>query len=326
MSILKVLSRPWLHFLLLGALLFYLQGKFFPEPLPVVGPLDAARVTTLKEQWFATTGQNPTAEQLQHMIAAELDRDMLFQHALDQKLHLYDSVVYQRLLRNMRFLQLGEGKADADLYQMAMDMRLHLGDEVIKRRLIQVMEEVLLAQNPPAEPSQTQIEAAFNARAAEFRHPPRYTIEQVYFDRQRASDIPHVIAQIQENAMPPGQARSLSSPFLPGYRFERHSPEQLARQFGAAFVNNLQAAKPAAGQWVGPIASTYGQHYVYVEAIEAARAAKLEEFEEQVRRDLRFEARALSLREGIARLREHYDIQYDGAMSPSKLGEQELSQ
>ncbi len=28
-------------------------------------------------------------------------------------------------------------------------MRLHLGDEVIKRRMVQVMEQLLLAANPP---------------------------------------------------------------------------------------------------------------------------------------------------------------------------------
>ena len=83
------------------------------------------------------------------MVAAELDRDMLFQRAIELDLHLYDTVVYQRLLRNMRFLQLGEGKTDQELYEEALSMRLHLGDEVVKRRLIQVMEQLMLAANPP---------------------------------------------------------------------------------------------------------------------------------------------------------------------------------
>ena len=43
MTILARLNRPWLHFILLGVLLFYLQGVFFPEPKPVVGPLGEAR-------------------------------------------------------------------------------------------------------------------------------------------------------------------------------------------------------------------------------------------------------------------------------------------
>ena len=149
MTFLSRLNRPWVHFIVLGSLLFYLQGMFFPEPRPVIGPLSDARVEALSQQWFASIGRPATPEQQSRMVEAELDRDMLFQRAIALKLHLYDTVVYQRLLLNMRFLQMGEGKTEGELYQTALDMRLHLGDEVIKRRMIQVMEQLLLAGNPP---------------------------------------------------------------------------------------------------------------------------------------------------------------------------------
>ena len=34
MKFLCRLNRPWLHFIVLGSLLFYLQGELFPEPKP----------------------------------------------------------------------------------------------------------------------------------------------------------------------------------------------------------------------------------------------------------------------------------------------------
>jgi hypothetical protein len=111
MKFLSRLNRPWLHFIVLGSLLFYLQGVLFPEPKPVIGPLGEARLEALQQQWFASTGRLPKDEQMARMVAAELDRDMLFQRAIELELHLYDTVVYQRLLRNMRFLQLAEGEA-----------------------------------------------------------------------------------------------------------------------------------------------------------------------------------------------------------------------
>jgi parvulin-like peptidyl-prolyl isomerase len=271
------LNRPWIHFIVLGFILFYLQGMLFPEPKPVIGPLNEARVESLVEQWFKATGRLPTAQQKQRMIDAELDRDMLFQRALELDLHLYDTVVYQRLLRNMRFLQLAGDRSDQELYEQALEMRLHLGDEVVKRRLIQVMEQLILAANPPTPPTEMEIAAEFEQRREELRRPPRYSIEHIYFNREREGEVESVIARIQSEQLSPEQARELSSPFLPGYRFNNQTPDQLARHFGGAFVMNLQQAGPRPGHWAGPVRSTYGLHYVWVSEIEPARDATVEE-------------------------------------------------
>ncbi|GAB5450289.1 MAG: hypothetical protein Hals2KO_06170 [Halioglobus sp.] len=308
MTFLARLNRPWIHFVLLGSLLFYLQGVFFPAPKPVVGPLNEARIEGLMQQWFASTGRLPTPEQKARIIAAELDRDMLFQRALELDLHLYDSVIYQRLLRNMRFLGLGEGKTDQEMYDMALDMRLHLGDEVVKRRMIQVMEQLLLAANPPRTPTEAELEAEFAERKAELRRPPRYSIEHIYFNREREDEVESVIASIHEQNLDVTAARKLSSPFLPGYRFRHQTPDQLARHFGASFVKNLQAAEPAAGAWSGPVRSTYGLHYVWVEAFVPDRDATLDEVRMQLQRDLESRAKAEALRDSIDKLRERYEV------------------
>lgn len=308
MTFLARLNRPWIHFIVLGFLLFYLRGVFFPEPPTVIGPLNEARLEALQQQWFASTGRVPTDEQKQRMVAAELDRDMLFQRAIELELHLYDTVVYQRLLRNMRFLKLGEGMSDQEIYEMALDMRMHLGDEVIKRRMIQVMEQLMLAANPPAPITEQELAAEFNERKNELRRPPRYSIEHIYFNREREGEIDAVIATIAEENLDATQARELSSPFLPGYQFRRQTPDQLARHFGASFVKNLQETNPRAGTWVGPVRSTYGLHYVWVEEMEADRDATLEEVKLQLHRDLESRAKAAALQDSVGRLRDDYEI------------------
>ena len=308
MTLLSRLNRPWLHFIVLGCLLFYLQGRYLPAPKPVVGPLSAARMDALQQQWMASVGRPPDAEQLAFMVAAELDRDMLFQRALELELHLYDTVVYQRLLLNMRFLQMGEGKSDDELYQMALAMRLHMGDEVIKRRLIQVMEQLLLASNPPAAITEAELAAEFDQRREELRRPPRYSIEHIYFNREREAEAEAVIAKIQQDKLTPEQARRLSSPFLPGYQFTAQTPDQLARHFGTSFVENLRQLDPQPGRWVGPVRSTYGLHYVWLAELEPARDATLEEVRLQLQRDLESRAMDAALRESIAALRQHYEI------------------
>lgn len=302
------LNRPWIHFVILGSVLFYLQSALFPEPKPVVGPISDERLASLEQQWISATGRPPSDEQLDRMVSFELDRDLLFQQALALELHLHDPVVYQRLLRNLRFLNLGEGQSEEEQYRQALELRLHLGDEVVKRRMIQVMQQLLLAYNPPPVPTSEELTLEFEQRRSELRRPPRYSIEHVYFDASREAEAAAAAASISELNLSAEQALELSSPFLPGYRFTSMSPTQLARQFGAEFVDNLLSADPTPGTWLGPIRSTYGLHLVYVNEVEAARDARLDEVQAQLQRDLETRAKTLALEESMVPLRERYEL------------------
>jgi len=71
---------------------------------------------------------------------------------------------------------------------------------------------------------------------------------------------------------------------------------------------NLQAADPKPGTWVGPVSSTYGKHYVWVEEIEPERDANLEEVQLQLSRDIESRAKTQSLRKSVDKLRERYEI------------------
>ncbi len=109
MKLLARLNRPWVHFIVLGSLLFYLQGVFFPAPKPVIGPLVTREWRRCSSSGSPVSAGSPRRSSSARMVQAELDRDMLFARALELKLHLYDTVVYQRLLLNMRFPAAGGG-------------------------------------------------------------------------------------------------------------------------------------------------------------------------------------------------------------------------
>jgi len=314
------LNKPWLHFILLGTVFYQLQGALFPEPKTVIGPLSEARVNALQLQWQASTGQQPSPQQQSRLIAVELDNDVLLQRALELEIHLYDNIVYQRLIRNMHFLQLAEGKSDAELFDQALQMRLHLDDTVVKRRLIQVMEQQLLASSPPVKPSAAQIAVEFARRTEELRRPPLYSIEHIFFNQERESEAPSVIATITQQKLNVQGARHLSSPYLQGHKFTRQTPRQLAQNFGKQFVLSLEQAQrsaqptalpvvePVVPQWLGPIRSSFGLHYVWLSALEPARDAQLEEVEQQLRNDLEYGAQAQALKNAIAALRDDYEV------------------
>ena len=312
MSRLTRLNKPWLHFIVLGAVLYLLQSALFPEPKPIVGPLSEARIVTLKEQWRSSTGREPTEEQLSGFIAVELDRDMLMQHALDLEFHLHDSIVYERLIRNMTFLQFAQSSSDAELFEQALEMRLHLDDEVVKRRLIQMVGQRLLAKYPPVKPTAKDIEAVFESRKAELQHPSLYSFEHIFFGTDQGSRMSSVIAKISDENLHIQAARKLGAPFIQGHMFLRQTPEQLARNFGRHFVEALVEAmerEPTKLGWLGPMPSAYGFHYIWLEDFEPARDAELPEIKQQLLIDLNYSAKKRALRCAIATLRSEYVMQ-----------------
>jgi hypothetical protein len=306
------LNTPWLHFIVLGIVFYQLQGAVFPEQKTVIEPLSKARINALQQQWQTSTGQPPSQHQLAKLIETELNRDVLLQRALELNIHLYDSIIRQRLIRNMHFLQFANGKSEGELFEQALEMRLHLNDTVVKQRLIQVMQQKLSTDNPPPPPSKEEIEAEFKKRFRELRKPPLYSFEHLFFDREREPEVPSVVVKITQEQLDFQAARHLSSPYLQGHKFSRQTPGQLSKNFGKQFVFSLEQARAKTNantpQWFGPIRSVYGLHYVWLSAFELERDAQLEEVEQQLRNDLNYAAQAQALQNGIASLREDYDV------------------
>jgi len=302
------LNRPWLHFLILGVVFYQVQAIVFPEPKTVIGPLSESVHNALQQQWLTRFGNLPTAKQKTKMIADELDRDLLFQRALELHLHLHDSIVFDQLIRNMRFLDADTKKTSTELFQVALDMRLHLGDEVVKRRLIKKMKQRLLTINPPIEVTETQIAAEFIARKHEFYRSPRYSFAHVFISSEREAELKSVIKTIQDQRLTARTARYLSSPFMSGYEFQAQTAEQLTRNFGVLFISDLAKLGPVVGQWYGPIRSSFGWHYLWISAIEQGRDARLDEVTRQLRYGLEVSARERALQTAMAALRSEYEV------------------
>jgi hypothetical protein len=309
---LNKLNKPWLHFIVLGVIFYQCQSILLPEPKTIIGPLSEVRINNLRQQWQTNTGQNPSPLQEARLIEEEINGDILLQRALALELHRHDNFIYQRLIRNMNFLQLAAGKTDAELFKQALEMRLHLDDTVVKQRLIQVMEQQLLATNPPPLPSAEAIKAEFNKRFVELRKPPLYSIEHIFFNHEREHEAAAIIARITAEKLDFETAKQLSSPYLQGYKYSDQTPNQLARNFGIGFVvelqHNVQIIQGTLPQWLGPLRSIYGLHYVWLNAVEPARDAQLFEVEEQLRNDLEYAAQAQALKNAITMLRKEYDV------------------
>jgi len=117
--------------------------------------------------------------------------------------------------------------------------------------------------------------------------PVRYSFTHVFL-RDDATDEKrsNLLALLGDRASPE-QARKVGDVFLAGYQFEERSLLEISRQFGDDFAYGFASQAESLGEWVGPIKSIFGSHWVWVHDIAESRVKSFAEVAQDLRRDLR---------------------------------------
>lgn len=303
-----MIKKPWLQFALLGTLFFLISGQLFPEPKPVLGPPNAERLAAMAENYARFARSEPDAELRARFVDAELRDELLFREAIRRDLQYRDAAVEQRIIRNMRFLDAQTDASDEELIKQGYALRLHLTDEVIRRRLVQIMERLIVATTPSAAPTADDVQARYEADLTSWQEPARFSLSHVFLPADRAGEMTDLMARVIGEQLTADEARLLGAPFLSGYRFNRQSPDQLTRVFGAVFAEELEALEPAPDSWVGPVSSAFGVHYVYVERREPPRTLSVDEVRERIVRDLERESEEERVAQWVAEVMAAYEV------------------
>lgn len=227
--IVRLLREPLLQFLALGMILFALYGvveKRRTEP-PEKIIVSASRIANLADGFARTWQRPPGAEELHGLIED----------------YIRDEVYYRA------------GRAAG----------LDSDDVIIRRRVRQKME--FLAEDISApEPTEEQLAAFLAANPERFRAEDRLTFQQLFLSPARRPDtIDRDLEQVgvalsRADSATAGQG--LGDPFLLGEEFHAVSLQDTASIFGGSFAKQVFAAEP--GRWHGPIASTYGKHFIFI--------------------------------------------------------------
>ena len=116
--------------------------------------------------------------------------------------------------------------------------------------------------------------------------PVRYSF--TCFSRNDASDEKreNLLALLSDGASPE-QARGVGDVFLAGYQFKQRSLLEISRQFGDDFAYGFASQAESLGEWVGPIQSIFGSHWVWVDDIAESRVKSFTEVAQDLRRDIR---------------------------------------
>jgi hypothetical protein len=268
-----LLREPLLHFLVLGAALFGLfsvvNKKDAEAPAKVV--ISESRVATLSDRFARTWRRPPTEQELRGLIEDDI-RDEIFYR---------------------------EGRAAG----------LDRDDFVIRRRVRQKM-EFLAEDMAAAEPSEEQLAAYLASNPDRFRTEDRLTFRHVFLSATRRGgalerDAKQITATlVHTNAT--AEAAPVGDPFLLGETFRQMPQSDVVRTFGEGFAKQLAAVDP--GRWQGPISSSFGAHFIFIDERSTGSLPPLDAVREAVQREWS-NARRIEAEDKLYRtLRDRYQI------------------
>jgi hypothetical protein len=273
----RLLREPLVQFLALGAILFVLHAlvekRGTEAPEKIV--VSASRIANLADGFERTWRRQPSKEELQSLIE-DYVRDEIFYRA---------------------------GRAAG----------LDRDDVVIRRRVRQKM-EFLAEEISIAEPSQGELAAFLAANPDRFRSEDRLSFQHVFLSpARRAGTIDQDLKQVGaaiSGAATPEDVAELGDPFLLGAEFHSVSPRDVASTFGEGFASRIFSLDQ--GRWSGPIASTFGQHFVFVTDRHNGSVPPLDSVRAAVAREWTNARRSESEQKLYRSLRDRYEISVEG--------------
>jgi len=266
----KLVGEPMVHFLLIGSVLF---GAY-----QWVSPGDSGGrrivitqgvVDDLVTQHVAARGREPSTTELNDLM---------------------ESYVRQEIL-----------------YREGVRLGLERDDLVVKRRVRQKIEMIAEEDASTRAPTEADLFAYLSANEARFVQPAVVTFEQVFIGESTSGPgLVHAVAFTLEALRKGGDPGELGKPTLLPHRMTRTPADLVARDFGASFAAALE--KVPVGEWVGPIDSSFGAHYVRVSSRTPASAPQLAAVRDQVVREWENDRRQRARRDAYTKMRGAYQV------------------
>jgi hypothetical protein len=288
-NILRALVRqPVVHFLLLGGALFLVRAGLAPPAPPVATPPEPRP-------------ESPRREAL-------TDDELLFREALSMGLD-QEKPVRQRLIQNMRFLQIDKKAGDGELYRQAREIGFHRTDPVVRRFLVEQMRLLVRAGTGPEVFTEAELERYLKSHPERFTLPVFVRLTHVYLSvDQRGKtierDAQRLLTRLRSERISPDAAPALGDPFLLGHQTGLVSSADLEPVYGAGLAREVM--RLPVGVWSGPVESVQGLHLVWIHETREQEPAKLADVRSQVvlalaekRQDARLAEHLRSLRESL---------------------------
>ncbi len=244
----RILHDPLFHFLLLGAAIFAIYGfatRHTDKPSEIV--VTQGTVENLVTGFTRTWQRPPADEELQGLVRDYIREEVAYREALAMGLDRDDIIVRRRLQQKLEFVS----------------------DDLASR----------------TEPSDKDLHAFLEAHPDLFQREALFSFNQVYLNpqihggnlRREESRLLNVLQKGQPDLTAQGD------PFLLPQSFQDVSLTDVKKTFGEQFASALSALP--IGQWQGPVASSYGVHFIFLSQRSVSSLPALADVRDQVRRE-----------------------------------------
>ena len=279
----KFLKEPLVHFMLLGAFIFgYYYLTNDAEESESAIVIDDAEYDYLLSLWKNQWPREPNEDDIKAFLDQYLRQEVF--------------------------------------YKEALALNLDHNDIIVKRRLAQKMEAVSNDLNAMIKPPTDDDLRAFYASNQDlFQLPPSYTFQQVLF----LNNEPNLSAQVEnsKNALNSGAEipamrklkLSLSN------QWEDSSPAEISKAFSVDFALALDSL--LMNQWVGPVASGFGQHLVFISRKDSAKSADFEDIKPYVLKEYEYQTELETQEQIYRELLEKFGVKITSEKVPNSVKE-----
>ena len=200
---------------------------------------------------------------------------------------------------------------DEILYREGVKLGLERDDIVVKRRVRQKIEMIAEEDASTRAPTDADLSAFLTANQARFVQPAILTFEQVFIGASTSA--PGVVHAALRNGADP---TALGKPTLLPHRMTLTPADLVARDFGPSFAAALE--KAPVGEWVGPIDSSFGAHYVRVSDRTPAVAPPLAAVRDHVVREWENDRRQRARNDAYAKMRGDYQVSIETKLATER--------
>src|SRR4051794_8713911 len=269
----RLLSEPMLHFVAIGIVLF--SAYRWVSPNDSGGRrlvITQGVIDDLVTQHVAAKGREPSPAELTHLLES----------------YVRDEILYREGVR----------------------LGLERDDIVVKRRVRQKIEMIAEEDAATRAPTDEDLSAYLSANPARFVQPAILSFDQVFIGASRSGPrVVHAVAVTDEALRKGADPEELGTPTLLPHRMTRTPADLVAREFGASFAAALE--KVPVGEWVGPIDSSFGSHYVRVANRTPAAIPQLAAVRDHVVREWENERRERARNDAYTKMRGEYQIRIE---------------
>ena len=206
---------------------------------------------------------------------------------------------------------------DEVLFREAMALNLDNNDQIIRRRLIQKMDYLAQGFYDEAEPlTEQDLRDYYADNQQAYKKAAEATFTHVFISTQnRPSEEAQAMAnkllgQLNAEQVPFENASRYGERFLYNRNYVNREDDEIGSHFGQSFQETLFALNTA-GQWQGPVQSSYGWHLVLLVKNAAAYLPEFEEISSAVFADAQRQQQREVKRQAIDKLMAKYQIEIE---------------